>query len=229
MPAKMVVCTECKGFGNRSGHKCTVCDGKGVFDPEKKNASKQPVQQPQPSPLRSHLNAQVQTVIRPTPVAAPPAAPVNPHPVSPPPAPPPIAPLPLYAEDPRLRHTLITVVIVSCNNVDGVLRTVRGSLNHSRENVEVLLIDDGSTDDTPRVSASITDSRFLVIRRPWQSGRDSARRLGIAQAAGSYLIMLDAGDVVDPKVFDSQLDEAPLLNLDAIENGALYRYRKAVL
>jgi glycosyltransferase involved in cell wall biosynthesis len=63
---------------------------------------------------------------------------------------------------------------------------------------ELVIVDDGSTDDTPNILSSITDLRVRVIRQRNQ-GKGGAVRTGAAQAQGDSLVILDADLEYDPR------------------------------
>lgn len=73
---------------------------------------------------------------------------------------------------------------------------------------EVVVIDDGSTDDTPTRLAEIDDSRLVILRHDRPLGVSSARNAGIAAARGSWVAFLDDDDLWSPHKLRAQLDAA---------------------
>lgn len=69
--------------------------------------------------------------------------------------------------------------------------------------VEVLVVDDASTDDTTALLASITDSRVRYFRLP-HGGPARARNHGIDQARGEFIQFLDADDIIEPTKVELQ-------------------------
>ncbi len=99
----------------------------------------------------------------------------------------------------RRERSLITVV-VPVYNVDTYLRCCLSSIQEqSYQNLEILLIDDGSTDDSPRICQEYCeqDPRFRLIRQKNQ-GLGPARNTGLDQAKGSYICFVDADDYLHP-------------------------------
>jgi glycosyltransferase involved in cell wall biosynthesis len=95
---------------------------------------------------------------------------------------------------------LVSVVIPAHNAEKTVLETLGSVLKQSYENLEVIVVDDGSTDGTcARVqSLAATDARIRVISQA-KSGVAAARNAGIALASGTYIAPLDADDLWHPK------------------------------
>jgi Glycosyl transferase family 2 len=83
--------------------------------------------------------------------------------------------------------------------VDSVLRQTLGDL-------ELLVIDDASTDDTPDVLAGVDDPRLVVLRNDAQSGLAASLNRGLDQANGKYVARLDADDVALPERLERQAD-----------------------
>lgn len=91
---------------------------------------------------------------------------------------------------------LISVVIPAYNYAKTLSRAAESVLNQLDEHCELLIIDDGSTDDTPAVIALLEQSypqRFRAVRQK-NAGLSAVRNRGIDMARGDYLVFLDADD-----------------------------------
>jgi glycosyltransferase involved in cell wall biosynthesis len=100
----------------------------------------------------------------------------------------------------RKSDLLISVVIPTYNYAETLARAVESVIAQLSERSELLVIDDGSTDETPAVLAELQakyPGQFRSIRKP-NGGLSSVRNRGIAEALGSYLIFLDADDELAP-------------------------------
>jgi GT2 family glycosyltransferase len=92
-------------------------------------------------------------------------------------------------------------VITPCYNAASFLReTIDSVLSQTRPAREVIVVDDGSTDD----SATIAESYGPPVRvlRQKNQGESVARNAGIAAASGKYVLFLDADDLLDPAAID---------------------------
>jgi len=91
---------------------------------------------------------------------------------------------------------LVSVIIPAYNYAEWVGAAVDSALAQDHPGVEVIVVDDGSTDATPEVLASYGDA-IRVIRRP-NGGLNAATDTGIAAARGDFLTFLDADDTWRP-------------------------------
>ncbi len=94
---------------------------------------------------------------------------------------------------------LLSVVIPSYNCATLVGTAVRSAYALSSVAMEVIVVDDGSTDDTPAVLATLLDDfpQLRVLRKS-NGGLSSARNHGMDHATGQYLVLLDADDELIP-------------------------------
>jgi glycosyltransferase involved in cell wall biosynthesis len=65
--------------------------------------------------------------------------------------------------------------------------------------VELVIVDDGSRDNTAGILASLTDSRLNVVTHPRNKGKGAAIRTAVEQATGDYMVILDADLEYDPQ------------------------------
>lgn len=103
------------------------------------------------------------------------------------------------------RTSLVTVVIPFYNEIESTLRAARSVLSQSYAHIELILVDDGSTDDIKLIThLAETDNRVLLIRQA-NAGPGSARNRGMEAASGEYIALLDADDVFLPHKVQLQL------------------------
>lgn len=101
----------------------------------------------------------------------------------------------------------ITVVIPAYNAAATVVRAIESVVAQHGVSVEILVVDDGSTDTTAAVvnSCIIDLDNARLLRMPRNGGVSAARNFGIAAARGPYLAFLDADDVWHPGKLVKQL------------------------
>lgn len=99
-------------------------------------------------------------------------------------------------------------IIIPVYNAEKYLETCINSVLHQKyNNIEVLLINDGSTDSSANICEAFArrDSRIKVIHKS-NGGQSSARNVGINQCTGDYITFVDADDEVSSDIYVENLD-----------------------
>ena len=91
----------------------------------------------------------------------------------------------------------ISVIMPVFNAEAHILGSVSSVLGQSFQNIELIVVDDGSTDSGIKVLENIKDQRLKVIAQN-NSGVSAARNRGMAEAAGGYIAFIDADDSWSP-------------------------------
>ena len=92
-----------------------------------------------------------------------------------------------------LSGPLVSVILPVYNRAAWVARAVESVLSQTYKNVGLLVVDDGSTDDTRRVLEGF-GPRVRVLEQP-HAGAEAARNLGLASARGEFVAFIDSDDV----------------------------------
>lgn len=100
---------------------------------------------------------------------------------------------------------LLSVVIPTWNRAPLVCEAVESALSQRIGEVEVIVVDDGSTDDTSNILTRNFGSRIHLLRLPSRRGVGAARNAGIRQASGELLAFLDSDDLWLPGKLDAEL------------------------
>lgn len=119
-------------------------------------------------------------------------------------------------------------VVVPVYNVEGFIeRCVESLLKQSLGNFELILVDDGSTDNSGAVCDRLgeRDARIKVIHTP-NGGVSRARNLGLSEARGQFVSFVDSDDYVGP-LYLEHLVEATGNNCDLVQAGYISKRRKA--
>lgn len=93
-----------------------------------------------------------------------------------------------------MEQALVSVVVPTFNREQSILRAVNSILRQSYSHLELIVVDDGSTDNTCNLLSEIRDSRLILVKSPINSGASSARNLGLSRAKGKYIALLDSDD-----------------------------------
>lgn len=103
----------------------------------------------------------------------------------------------------------ISVVIPAYNAQQYLRETLDCLTVQTLEGIEVLVVDDGSADDTPEILRAYSE-KYPMIRviRQENAGVAAARNRGIQEAAGTYLYFLDSDDLIEPDALEKLYDTA---------------------
>ena len=93
------------------------------------------------------------------------------------------------------KQPVVSVVIPTYNRAELVLRAINSVLGQTYQNLEIVVVDDYSQDNTEEVVTAIKDKRINYHRHDSNQGGSAARNTGIEQARGQYIAFLDSDDV----------------------------------
>jgi len=104
-------------------------------------------------------------------------------------------------------HTapLVTVLLPAYNSAAHLGEAIHSVLAQTHRDLELLVIDDGSTDATPQLMATITDPRVRYIRHERNRGLVAVLNEGLELARGAYVARMDGDDVMRPRRLAEQV------------------------
>jgi len=111
-----------------------------------------------------------------------------------------------------------SIIIPTYNRVKKLKRAVNSVFRQSVNNWELIIVDDGSTDETKEYVHSITDSRIIYVYQDNQ-GPAASRNAGIRKAQGQYICFLDSDDEYFSdhlESFDALTDKSKFIISDSI-------------
>ncbi|MQW89454.1 glycosyltransferase family 2 protein [Sinorhizobium saheli] len=95
-------------------------------------------------------------------------------------------------------HPDVTFVIAAYNAADTIMRAIDSALSQQGVEVEVIVVDDCSTDATPALVTAMADPRVRLIALERNRGPGGARNAGLDAARGTWVAVLDSDDTVRP-------------------------------
>lgn len=122
--------------------------------------------------------------------------------------------------------TFFSVVIPLYNKAQHIRQTIDSVLHQTFTDFELLVVDDGSTDQSANLVASIQDDRLHLLHQP-NKGVSAARNLGIKKAKAAYIALLDADDFWQPNYLQTQFESISQFTSDQVFSVAMeMQYKK---
>ena len=100
------------------------------------------------------------------------------------------------APDGRTQAPLISVVIPTYNSAQYLPQTIESVLSQSWQDFEIIIVDDGSTDNTQAVVGAFNSNKIRYIRQGNSGGPSRPRNVGIHHARGKYISLCDSDDLM---------------------------------
>lgn len=124
------------------------------------------------------------------------------------------------------KDTKISVIVPIHNTSKYLTKCINSITNQTYKNLEIILIDDGSTDNSLEICKILekTDDRITVIHQE-NIGLSETRNKGMDLATGEYICFIDSDDYIDNNMFETLLKEIEKTNADVCE-GSFYIHMK---
>lgn len=124
----------------------------------------------------------------------------------------------------------VSIVIPTYNSAPFIKESVESALGQNYSNKEIIVVDDGSTDNTREILFRYTKNKKIKCIHQKRSGAAAARNTGIRQATGEFVAFLDADDIWLPEKLEKQLplfgdSEVGLVYSDMAFFGAESKFR----
>jgi len=113
----------------------------------------------------------------------------------------------------------VSVIIPTCNRAQFLRAAIESVRTQTFQDFEIIVVDDASTDETPETVSTLADGRVRYFRQEIRRGQGATRNLGIMQAEGDYIALLDDDDEWLPTKIEKQVDLLDALPADV---GLIY-------
>ena len=100
---------------------------------------------------------------------------------------------------------IVSTIVTTYNRAPFVTAAIESLSAQTLSEQEIIVVDDGSTDQTPEILAAIRDPRLRIIRHATNRGIPVARNTGLSAARGRYIAWLDSDDVARPTRLQKQV------------------------
>jgi glycosyltransferase involved in cell wall biosynthesis len=119
-----------------------------------------------------------------------------------------------------IKNPTVSVIIPTYNRANLIEKAIGSVLNQTYQDFEIIVIDDGSTDNTREIIRSFKDKRVKYVKKYKKNkGSSVARNIGIKIARGKYFALLDSDDEWLPEKLDKQIK---ILQDGSPELGVVY-------
>ena len=107
----------------------------------------------------------------------------------------------------------ISVIIPVYNCEKFIEKCLQSLVNQTLTDIEIILVNDGSTDNSQKIIEKFSDTRIKLINKK-NGGQSSARNVGLDVANGEYIGFIDSDDWVDSDFFEKLYNTAKKYNAD---------------
>lgn len=118
---------------------------------------------------------------------------------------------------------MVSVIIPTYNRADLIKRAIMSVLNQTYSDIEVLVVDDASTDQTEKIVKGIKDERLHYYKLETNGGACRARNIGISKAQGEFIAFLDSDDEWMSNKIELQYNFANEKNAIAVAANFIYK------
>lgn len=124
-----------------------------------------------------------------------------------------------------MKNSKISVIVPAYNVGPWLSRCLKSILNQSYQNLEIIVIDDGSTDNTSDIVDSFAnEDRRVVPIHQGNAGLVAVREKGIELASGDYVGFVDGDDCIEPDFYERLINNAWKYDADISHCGISYRF-----
>ena len=110
----------------------------------------------------------------------------------------------------------LSVIIPVYNAEETIEKCLNTLLNQTFNEYELIVINDGSTDNTSNILDKFKKNKNIVIINKQNEGIGKARNIGIKEARGEYITFVDSDDYVDEKMLEEYYTFATINDLDMV-------------
>ena len=114
---------------------------------------------------------------------------------------------------------LVSIIVPTYNRRDTILKSIKSLLNQTYDNIEIIVVDDGSSDKTYRLFENYNNDKIKFFRYEQNKGACYARNYGVSKSTGKYIAFHDSDDEWLPEKLEKQMKKMLDGNYDFIFCG----------
>ncbi|CUO20008.1 Chondroitin polymerase [Turicibacter sanguinis] len=122
----------------------------------------------------------------------------------------------------RISNVKVSVIMPMYNVEKYILECLSSILNSTFQDMEIIIVNDGSTDCSFEIIKDYIDSNKVIVIHEENKGVSAARNMGLRNARGDYIMFVDSDDYIEPNFIESLYNEVIKHNLDIAISGFKY-------
>ncbi|MBP3408122.1 MAG: glycosyltransferase family 2 protein [Bacteroidaceae bacterium] len=119
----------------------------------------------------------------------------------------------------RLHKRMVSIVITAYNVEKWIKETVRSACRQRYNDIEIIVVEDCSTDNTRKELAILSDNRIKILYNDRNIGAGASRRRGIEASSGEYILLLDGDDLIKEDFVEELYGKAIEQDADIVSGG----------
>lgn len=129
-----------------------------------------------------------------------------------------------------MENKKVSIIIPIYNSEKYLKQCLDSIINQTYKNLEILCVNDGSTDDSEKIinNYQIVDDRIILLNK-LNGGQSSARNYAYQYVTGDYVMFIDSDDWIDSDMIEEMLSEALAENADSVMCSYVREYEKKSL
>ena len=120
-----------------------------------------------------------------------------------------------------MEDIIVSIIVPVYNTEPFLKKCIESILAQTYPNFELILVDDGSTDNSPSICDSYLAKEQVLVIHKQNGGLSSARNAGLDIAQGKYIYFVDSDDYIEPNLLETTVSLMEEKNLDCVSFGTL--------
>lgn len=115
-----------------------------------------------------------------------------------------------------MKKDKISIIMPVYNTEKYLKRSIESVLNQSYDNIELIIINDGSTDNSEKIIKKYLNNKNIIYKKIKNSGVAHARNVGLSISSGKFIGFIDSDDFIDENMYEMLYDKMISTNSDIV-------------